>query len=133
MDNTYLVVNGVKVPLTEEQKKSLGLTLENPFAQPAMREKYYYITSEGNVENEYDRIKLAAIRRSINFYEEKIKQLLEMKNNEEDKFVQFLKDCINSTPGIEKYQGLGAIIMCENCLFLYDGEGWCPCRKVDDR
>lgn len=49
MDNTYLVVNGVKVPLTEEQKKSLGLTFENPFAGPAMRENYYYITSEGAV------------------------------------------------------------------------------------
>lgn len=49
MDNTYLVVNGVKVPLTDEQKKSLGLTFENPFAEPAMRENYYYITSEGAV------------------------------------------------------------------------------------
>lgn len=49
MDNTYLVVNGVKVPLTEEQKESLGLTFENPFAEPAMRENYYYITSEGAV------------------------------------------------------------------------------------
>lgn len=50
MDNIYLVVNGVKVPLTEEQKKSLGLTSKNPFAQPAMRENYYYITSEGAVD-----------------------------------------------------------------------------------
>ena len=50
MDNTYLVVNGVKVPLTEEQKKSLGLTFENPFAEPAMRENYYYITAEGAVD-----------------------------------------------------------------------------------
>ena len=25
MDNTYLVVNGVKVPLTEEQKKEPGV------------------------------------------------------------------------------------------------------------
>ena len=49
MDNIYLVVNGVKVPLTEAQKKSLGLTSKNPFAQPAMRENYYYITSEGAV------------------------------------------------------------------------------------
>lgn len=49
MNNTYLVVNGVKVPLTEEQKKSLGLTFENPFAEPSMRENYYYITSEGAV------------------------------------------------------------------------------------
>ena len=49
MDNTYLVVNGVKVPLTDEQKKSLGLTFENPFAKPATRENYYYITSEGAV------------------------------------------------------------------------------------
>lgn len=49
MDNTYLVVNGVKIPLTDEQKKSLGLTFENPFAEPSMRENYYYITSEGAV------------------------------------------------------------------------------------
>lgn len=49
MDNTYLVVNGVKIPLTDEQKKSLGLTFENPFARPSMRENYYYITSEGAV------------------------------------------------------------------------------------
>lgn len=49
MDNTYLVVNGVKVPLTDEQKKSLGVTFESPFAEPAMRENYYYITSEGAV------------------------------------------------------------------------------------
>lgn len=49
MDNIYLVVNGIKVPLTDEQKKSLGLTFENPFAEPAMRENYYYITSEGAV------------------------------------------------------------------------------------
>lgn len=50
MDNTYLVVNGVKIPLTDEQKKSLGLTFENPFAEPSMRENYYYITSEGAVD-----------------------------------------------------------------------------------
>lgn len=50
MDNTYLVVNGIKVPLTDEQKKSLGLTFENPFAEPSMRENYYYITSEGAVD-----------------------------------------------------------------------------------
>ena len=49
MDDTYLVVNGIKVPLTDEQKKSLGLTFENPFAEPSMRENYYYITSEGAV------------------------------------------------------------------------------------
>lgn len=50
MNKAYLVVNGIKMSLTEEQKKYLGLTLENSFAEPAMREKYYYITSEGNVD-----------------------------------------------------------------------------------
>lgn len=34
MDNTYLVVNGVKVPLTDEQKKSLGLTLKIRLPSP---------------------------------------------------------------------------------------------------
>ena len=50
MNEAYLVVNGIKMSLTEEQKKHLGLTLENPFAEPVMRENYYYITSEGNVD-----------------------------------------------------------------------------------
>lgn len=84
------------------------------------------------IKNEYDRVKLGAFRSSINFYEERIKQLLEMKDNEKGKLEQFLKDCINSTPGIDKYKSPGAVIICENLLFFYDGEGWCPCRKADD-
>lgn len=58
--------------------------------------KILAVIPEQLIKNEYDRAKLDLFRSSINFYEEKIKQLSEMKNNEERKFGQFLVDCINS-------------------------------------
>ena len=53
MDNTYLVVNGVKVPLTEEQKKSLGITKEknNPFERVNKGTVYYYGKADGTTED----------------------------------------------------------------------------------
>lgn len=42
--DTYLVINGKKVELTEEQLKALGIvTKKNPFERVAKSEPYYYI------------------------------------------------------------------------------------------
>jgi len=49
MNDTYLVVNGVKVQLTEEQRKCLGLSSENPFEEPDLNDRYYYVTAENDV------------------------------------------------------------------------------------
>lgn len=50
MDN-YIVINGKKAELTEEQLKQLGIKVEkeNPFARRPYEEKYYYITDNGNI------------------------------------------------------------------------------------
>ena len=50
-NNTYLVVNGVKVQLTEEQKKCLGLPSENPFGYNEDL-CYYLVTTSGTVDME---------------------------------------------------------------------------------
>lgn len=95
--------------------------------------KILAVIPEQLIKNEYDRAKLDSFRSSIDFYEEKIKQLSEMKNNEERKFGQFLVDCINSVDGIEKYKSPGSIIACENLIFFYNGERWFTYRKDDNQ
>lgn len=51
MNDTYLVVDGVKTQLTEEQKKCLGLSIaKNPFYDHVTENKiYYYVCSEGSI------------------------------------------------------------------------------------
>ncbi len=95
--------------------------------------KILRVTAEQLIKNEYDRVKLDVFRSSINFYEERIKQLSEIKNNEERKFGQFLANCINSVDVIEKYKSPGSIIVCENLIFFCDGERWFTYRKDDNQ
>ena len=52
MNENYLVLNGKRVDLTEEQLKTLGIvTKKNPFerANPNADDKYYYIRVSGDV------------------------------------------------------------------------------------
>ena len=52
MNENYLVLNGKRVDLTEEQLKTLGIvTKKNPFerANPNADDKYYYISVSGDV------------------------------------------------------------------------------------
>lgn len=50
MDN-YIVINGKKAELTEEQLEKLGIKVEkeNPFTRKPYEERYYYITENGNI------------------------------------------------------------------------------------
>jgi hypothetical protein len=51
MDN-YIVINGKKAELTEEQLKALGIVTEkkNPFARQSRKTPIYYISNKGQVE-----------------------------------------------------------------------------------
>lgn len=53
MDN-YIVINGKKAELTEEQLKQLGIKdeKENPFANRVDKGSYYYISARGTIESE---------------------------------------------------------------------------------
>lgn len=53
MDN-YIVINGKKAELTEEQLKQLGINVEKetPFAKCIDKGLYYYITARGVIESE---------------------------------------------------------------------------------
>ena len=55
MEN-YLVINGKRVDLTEEQIKQLGLEVEkkSPFDRVGERKYYYHISSSGNTNVFYD-------------------------------------------------------------------------------
>ena len=53
MDN-YIVINGKKAELTEEQLKKLGIKVEKeiPFAKRINNGSYYYISARGIIESE---------------------------------------------------------------------------------
>lgn len=55
MDN-YIVINGKKAELTDEQLEKLGIKVEkeNPFAKRIDKGLYYYITARGIIESETD-------------------------------------------------------------------------------
>lgn len=51
----YFVVNGEKRELTQEQLKSLGVTLrKNPFERVKPNERYHYVTSDGVIDEYID-------------------------------------------------------------------------------
>lgn len=52
--NNYIVINGKKTELTEEQLEKLGINVEkeNPFAKRINNELYYYISARGIIESE---------------------------------------------------------------------------------
>ena len=55
MNENYLVLNGKRVDLTEEQLKALGIvTKKNPFERVAKAEPYYYIDSFNEVHSVSD-------------------------------------------------------------------------------
>lgn len=50
MDDTYLIVNGVRVQLTDEQLKALGIEVKkNPFAKVGKGQRYMFIDSDDSV------------------------------------------------------------------------------------
>lgn len=51
MSKNYIVINGKKAELTEEQLKQLGIEIERKtaFTRQEKKGKYYYITSNGTV------------------------------------------------------------------------------------
>lgn len=53
MEN-YLVINGKRVDLTEEQIEKLGLEIkkESPFDRVREHDEYYYISSDGRIDND---------------------------------------------------------------------------------
>ncbi len=53
MNENYIVINGKKIELTEEQLKQLGIESEkkNPFERLDKYDCYYYITEYGNVDD----------------------------------------------------------------------------------
>lgn len=58
MSENYIVINGKKAEMTEEQLKQLGIEPEkkrkNPFARARFGEKYYYINRFGHVHDTPD-------------------------------------------------------------------------------
>ena len=55
MNENYIVINGKKIELTEEQLKQLGIESEkkrkNPFERVAEGKTYYHITRTGKIDN----------------------------------------------------------------------------------
>ena len=50
MSENYLVINGKKAELTEEQLKALGIKVKkNPFAKVGKMERYMFIDADGSV------------------------------------------------------------------------------------
>ena len=56
MSDNYIVINGKRVELTDEQVKALGIKRKNPFerANPDADDKYYYIRVSGDVADYHD-------------------------------------------------------------------------------
>jgi hypothetical protein len=58
MNENYIVINGKKIELTEEQLKQLGIEPEkkrkNPFERVKPNERYYYVESSGVIEEYND-------------------------------------------------------------------------------
>lgn len=62
MNNNYAVINGIRVELTDEQVKTLGIEKKNPFKRVVKGEVYYrvsvygdigYLTEEGDYTDQY--------------------------------------------------------------------------------
>lgn len=54
MNENYIVINGKRVELTDEQVKALGIERKNPFERVAKAELYYYIDSFNEVHSVSD-------------------------------------------------------------------------------
>lgn len=58
MNENYIVINGKKIELTEEQLKQLGIEPEkkrkNPFERVKPNERYYYVGSSGVIDEYND-------------------------------------------------------------------------------
>lgn len=48
--NNYAVINGIRVELTDEQVKTLGIKRKNPFERVDRGEDYFYINEYGDVD-----------------------------------------------------------------------------------
>lgn len=74
MNENYIVINGEKAELTEEQLKALGIKVrKNPFAPVEKGETYYYINKEGLIDSYYnheDNIDLS-LEKSCNHFNDK--------------------------------------------------------------
>lgn len=49
MNNNYAVINGIRVELTDEQVKTLGIERKNPFERVVHGNKYYRVTEYGEI------------------------------------------------------------------------------------
>lgn len=47
--NNYAVINGIRVELTDEQVKTLGIEKKNPFDRAVKGETYYRVTEYGDI------------------------------------------------------------------------------------
>lgn len=55
MNENYIVINGKRAELTEEQLKQLGIAIEkSPFARVGKRELFYFISGSGHVDHTTD-------------------------------------------------------------------------------
>ena len=56
MSENYIVINGKKIELTEEQLKQLGIEPEkkNPFERVKPNERYYHVKSDGVIDEYID-------------------------------------------------------------------------------
>ncbi len=55
MSNNYIVINGKKAELTEEQLNALGIEVRsNPFERVRPAGRYFYIDAHGRVKEHYD-------------------------------------------------------------------------------
>ena len=49
MNNNYAVINGIRVELTDEQVKTLGIKRKNPFERVVPGDLYYRVTEYGEI------------------------------------------------------------------------------------
>lgn len=49
MNNNYAVINGIRVELTDEQVKTLGIKRKNPFERVVQGDVYYRVTEYGEI------------------------------------------------------------------------------------
>ena len=51
MNNNYAVINGIRVELTDDQVKTLGIERKNPFDRVEQFNKYYRVTDANQVDD----------------------------------------------------------------------------------
>lgn len=111
MNENYIVINGKKIELTEEQLKQLGIETEkkrkNPFERVTKGNVYYKITGYGNVDNyreDGDSTDQALYDGYNYFTDESVAQQVALHQLLYRKLLKFAYD--NGLEDIEKWNGL---------------------------